>query len=350
MTEIMQSSLFDYGQLDAETRIVVQQRTEEIKVLVRRSAQDIIDIGNKLIDVKARLGHGNFGGWLESEFSWSEGTARRFINVALNMRQIDHGDRFEMKALYLLAAPSTPEAARIEAIAHAQAGEFITHKVAQEIVAVSKAAELPPNARPVILTPPLAVGQVSDPRRFAWEFNGNESSSSHDEVVRSETRFTLAPPIRDDEEFDDMVDEAEGDEGGYDWRDEEDIEEYTPPVKVAPQVKAPEWTPCQVERRELVERGLTVHANMKTDVALIEWAKQTGRFFRVDRATEWGNPFHLPDDGDRETVIANYKWYIQKKPSLMKKIGTLKGKVLGCWCHPEPCHAGFLEELTNGEN
>lgn len=77
-----QIALFDYSQLDTETRIVVQQRTEEIKVLVRRSAQDIIDIGNKLIDIKARLGHGNFGNWLKNEFGWTAMTAQRFMQVA----------------------------------------------------------------------------------------------------------------------------------------------------------------------------------------------------------------------------------------------------------------------------
>ena len=51
---------FDYGALDSETRIVVQQRTGEIRSLVRRSAQDIIDIGLKLGEVKQRLGHGGF--------------------------------------------------------------------------------------------------------------------------------------------------------------------------------------------------------------------------------------------------------------------------------------------------
>ena len=61
---------FDYGALDMETRVVVQQRTGEIRSLVRRSAQDIIDIGLKLGEVKQRLGHGGFGKWLEAEFEW----------------------------------------------------------------------------------------------------------------------------------------------------------------------------------------------------------------------------------------------------------------------------------------
>lgn len=125
---------------------------------------------------------------------------------------------------------------------------------------------------------------------------------------------------------------------------------YPPVVATKPATephKAPTWTSSQLERKEAAKRGITVHANMKTDEALIEWAKQEGIFFRVDRATEWGNPFHLPGDGDRETVINNYAWYLERKPSLLSKIHTLKGKVLGCWCYPESCHAEVLEERAN---
>lgn len=104
MTEIVQSSLFDYSQLDTETRIVVRQRTEEIKVLVRRSAQDIIDIGSKLIDVKARLGHGNFGGWLDAEFGWSQMTATKFMNIARKFKDTLILPSDSIEALALLAA------------------------------------------------------------------------------------------------------------------------------------------------------------------------------------------------------------------------------------------------------
>lgn len=46
---------FDYSGLDAEARIVVQQRTGEIKSLMRRTASDIVEVGQKLIEVKERL-------------------------------------------------------------------------------------------------------------------------------------------------------------------------------------------------------------------------------------------------------------------------------------------------------
>jgi len=131
-----QLSLFDYQALDAETRIVVQQRTGEIKALMKRTVSDIIEIGEKLIEVKERLGHGHFGGWLEAEFEWSERTARRYISVAETFKSDTVSDlRFDAKALYLLAAPSTPDEARAEAIERAEAGETITHARVKEIVA-----------------------------------------------------------------------------------------------------------------------------------------------------------------------------------------------------------------------
>jgi phage N-6-adenine-methyltransferase len=125
---------FDYTALDLETRIVVQQRTEEIRVLVRRSAQDIIDIGAKLIDVKARLGHGNFGRWLDAEFGWSGRTAANFMNVSSKFANFANLADFAASALYLLSEPSTPEPARLEAIERANNGESITYTTAKAIV------------------------------------------------------------------------------------------------------------------------------------------------------------------------------------------------------------------------
>ena len=62
---------FDYASLNPETRIVIQQRTNEIKTLIQRAAQDIFEIGQKLVEVKAKLGHGHFRSWLKAEFEWS---------------------------------------------------------------------------------------------------------------------------------------------------------------------------------------------------------------------------------------------------------------------------------------
>jgi len=111
----IQLTLFDYQELDSETRIVVQQKTQEIKVLMRRTAQDVFDIGQKLSEIKARLGHGHFGNWLKAEFEWSDRTAQNFIRVYESFKSENVSDlNFSQTALYVLAA--APEEARLEAI------------------------------------------------------------------------------------------------------------------------------------------------------------------------------------------------------------------------------------------
>ena len=125
---------FDYAALDAETRIVVQQHTSEIKTLMRRAASDIFDIGQKLVEVKAKLGHGHFRSWLKAEFKWSVSTATRFMQVAEQFKctNLMHLS-IAASALYELAAPSTPIDARLEAIERASFGEVISYSKAKEI-------------------------------------------------------------------------------------------------------------------------------------------------------------------------------------------------------------------------
>jgi Domain of unknown function (DUF4326) len=63
----------------------------------------------------------------------------------------------------------------------------------------------------------------------------------------------------------------------------------------------------------------------------------------VDGATPWGNPFVLGRDGDRASVIAKYcDDSLPGNPNLLARLGNLRGKALGCWCAPEPCHADVL--------
>ena len=80
---------FEYDILDAETQMVVQQRTNEVKTLMRRTSQDVIAIGQKLIEVKQHLGHGNFINWLKSEFNWSVSTATKFMQVGEQFKFIN---------------------------------------------------------------------------------------------------------------------------------------------------------------------------------------------------------------------------------------------------------------------
>ncbi len=138
LAEVLTS--FDYAALDLETRILVQQCTGEIRSIMRRTAYDAIEIGQKLHEVKARLGHGNFTRWLRCEFEWSERTAQNYMLVYEEFATVADLDAIAPGALYLLAAPSTPEEARAEALQAASSGVAITKEIAKAIVNKHKAA------------------------------------------------------------------------------------------------------------------------------------------------------------------------------------------------------------------
>ncbi len=112
----------------------INARTIEIKALIHSTNRNLLEIGQKLLEVKEGLGHGHFGTWLKAEFDWSEDTAQRCMRIAKNLPHIPHGAEFEANALYLLASPSTPQGARFEALELAESGTSITHTVAKSIV------------------------------------------------------------------------------------------------------------------------------------------------------------------------------------------------------------------------
>lgn len=105
------------------------------------------------------------------------------------------------------------------------------------------------------------------------------------------------------------------------------------------------------EERALLERhrdGHTIVVSMRDGrhERLINMMKANGSYDRIDRGSPWGNPFVEGKDGDRDTVIANYRdHFLPFKPSLDP--ATLRGKALGCWCHPLPCHGDVLAEAAD---
>ncbi len=107
---------------------LVTQYTAEIKALVGRTAQNMILIGEKLQAVKAQLPHGEWLAWLKREFAWGERTARNMMQVAERFKSAQFADLpIETSALYLLAAPHTPEPVVAEALRLAEQGETISH-------------------------------------------------------------------------------------------------------------------------------------------------------------------------------------------------------------------------------
>lgn len=78
----------------------------------------------------------------------------------------------------------------------------------------------------------------------------------------------------------------------------------------------------------------------------------------IGRPGDWGNPFPIQlsllhdlaeYEGSREWSLNEYRKYILGRPDLLARLGELKGKVLGCWCHPAPCHGDILKELADAQ-
>lgn len=142
LTQVTQH--FDYKNFSPLTQTLVQQHTKEIKNLMRRTAQDILNIGQRLIEVKEHLGHGHFEAWLKAEFNWGQWTARKFMQVARQFKSVNFTDlSIDVSALYILSAPSTLEAVRQEALQVARQGEVITHTRIKAIASQYKAATKP---------------------------------------------------------------------------------------------------------------------------------------------------------------------------------------------------------------
>jgi hypothetical protein len=70
-----------------------------------------------------------------------------------------------------------------------------------------------------------------------------------------------------------------------------------------------------------------------------------------EESSNFCNPYKIGIDGTREEVLNKYRRYInirlQQSKELEEELISLKGKNLGCWCNPEPCHGDILLELIN---
>lgn len=70
----------------------------------------------------------------------------------------------------------------------------------------------------------------------------------------------------------------------------------------------------------------------------------------IGRGSKWGNPFVIHVDGTRSEVIQKYKEWILTQPQLIASLKEIKGKRLGCFCTPKPCHGDILAKMANDES
>lgn len=73
----------------------------------------------------------------------------------------------------------------------------------------------------------------------------------------------------------------------------------------------------------------------------------------IDRSSPFGNPFHLKHEGERGTVLQQYREYFYKRvehdPEFRQRVLALRGKRLGCWCAPKLCHGMIIVEWLEAQ-
>lgn len=78
------------------------EKTAKVKILTAQTAENIIEIGKTLLEVKANLSYGEFQNWLENEINYSKSTAYNFMKVAKEFPDFHAVGNLGMKKLLAL--------------------------------------------------------------------------------------------------------------------------------------------------------------------------------------------------------------------------------------------------------
>ena len=113
------------------TEFNIEKTTAEILILKEQTAQNIIEIGKRLIEVKENLGHGQFLNWLEKSVDFTERTAQRFIKVATAFANTTPVSHLGSRKLFALAG--LDEEDRQEVMQENNIEEMTTRELEQAI-------------------------------------------------------------------------------------------------------------------------------------------------------------------------------------------------------------------------
>lgn len=110
---------------------VIDTLTVEILILKQQTAQNIIEIGKRLISVKESLPHGEWGKYLDEKVEFGKSTANNFMRVAKEFSNLQAiGSLPQTKVFALL---EVPQAEREEFIANNKVDEMTTRELQQAI-------------------------------------------------------------------------------------------------------------------------------------------------------------------------------------------------------------------------
>jgi hypothetical protein len=121
---------------------ILQRYARDLRVLARKTVDDVVKIGELLTKAQKRVGHGGWLEWLERELRWSDDTARNYMDVYRLKRKLKSrkfrllADRLAPSVMYLLAREGTSDAMREEVLARLARGEPLTPSTVKKLVTV----------------------------------------------------------------------------------------------------------------------------------------------------------------------------------------------------------------------
>lgn len=92
----------------------------------------------------------------------------------------------------------------------------------------------------------------------------------------------------------------------------------------------------------------TTVVNIRTEECDIYVGRPNGR--RKLKGHPLANPYPLVSGVSREEVIADYAVWLAvelRATEVKQLLNDMRGKRLGCWCAPLPCHADILAQVAD---
>jgi len=102
--------------------------------------------------------------------------------------------------------------------------------------------------------------------------------------------------------------------------------------------------------------NLSFYSNLETttNTTQVVHCKKSEYDVYIGRPSLWGNPYSSKKGTlakyyveSKSEAILSYEEYLESSPELLKALKKLKGKRLGCWCKPQPCHGDVIVKLIN---
>jgi len=101
-----------------------------------------------------------------------------------------------------------------------------------------------------------------------------------------------------------------------------------------------------VNRKSLNQAGYRDLEHWLRDPNHVYIGRDMTHYVKGAVGSKWQNPFNVKKYG-RDGCLEKFREHILERDDLLADLESLRGKTLGCWCHPEGCHGDILVELIN---